>query len=120
MNSDLARQREEETKAKAHPVPVEVCMTFLKELFEKADYTILSAYPTINSIRCSVWKENLGFRFDTAEFNLVPHPVQFRHVSYGLHASLSLEREGRIYDIKLGAGSSSIPLGQGFFGRGEF
>jgi hypothetical protein len=77
MKSDLARQREE-TRAKAHPVPVEVCMTFLKELFKKTDFRIVSEYPTINNISCSVWKEDQGFGFETARFNLVDHPVQYQ------------------------------------------
>ncbi len=116
---NFIEQKEAEMREKATKVSIETSLKYLQNIFDKKTYTIHSKIPTINNISCAVWKEQVGFGFETGDFTFTNNPAQYQSSNYGLLSPFTLEHSSRIYDVKLGAGNSTVPIGKRFHGFGQ-
>lgn len=109
----------EEIRQSAKEIKLAKTTEFLSRLYSKTSYTIVSKYPTINTIACELEKGDRCFKYSSGEILPEGPPVKFQNKSYGYQEPFILENdEGRLNAFQ-GAAAITLNLGKGFTSNGE-
>jgi hypothetical protein len=110
----------EEAKRTAKKLDLRITFSFLEKLGRKRAFRIISQFPTINGIKCEIWKDTRCFKFNCDPLNSGVSPVLYQQDNYGFQDLFNLQSNDELIEIKKGVGSISLKLANRFSSTGEF
>lgn len=110
----------EEAKRTAKKLELRNTFSFLEKLGRKRAFRIISQFPTINEIKCEIWKGTRCFKFNCDPLNSSVSPALYQQDNYGFQDSFNLQSNDELMEIKKGVGSISLKLANRFSSTGEF
>jgi hypothetical protein len=120
MTPDDLKNFDDAVQNRAVKVNIEVSLNRLKEIFRRKSYIIKSPCPTISDAECDVWKDDVGFSFETSDLNKVPTQGQYQSSLYGVKEIEFLEKDNKVYRMTGGPIFAEVQIINRFFGKGRF
>ncbi|MEM6380595.1 MAG: hypothetical protein AAF705_20595, partial [Bacteroidota bacterium] len=92
---------------------------FLRKYNRKRKGTIISQYPTINSIDIEFKRAYRKFLYETSEILLKGPPAKYQHLAYGMIKPFKIQSNDELYEARYGACQVTTKIGSGFNSVGE-